>query len=55
MEDKSRRGESLKDHAPNAFLDTVPTTRGLTVLTRNAAEIRNTGVETVDSWQVRPR
>ena len=50
MEDKRRRGESLDDHVPDAFLAATATVRGLVVVTRNRAEFRNTGVETVDPW-----
>ena len=55
MEDKRRRGEPLDDHLPDAFLAAAAATRGLTVVTRNAGEFRNTGVETVDPWAVEPR
>ena len=55
MEGKRRRGESLDDHVPDAFLAAAATTRGLTVVTRNTGEFRNTGVETVDPWRVVPR
>ena len=50
MEDKRRRGEPLDDHVPDAFLAAAAAVRGLTVVTRNWAEFRNTGVETVDPW-----
>ena len=50
MEDKRRRGEALDDHVPDAFLAAAAATRGLAVVTRNTAEFRNTGVETVDPW-----
>lgn len=55
MEDKRRRGEPLDDHVPDAFLAAAAATRGLAVVTRNAGEFRNTGVETVDPWVVEPR
>ena len=54
MEDKRRRGEPLDDHVPDAFLAAAASTRGLAVVTRNAAEFRNTGVETVDPWAAEP-
>lgn len=54
MEGKRRRGESLDDHVPDAFLAAAATTRGLTVVTRNTGEFRNTGVETVDPWKATP-
>ena len=55
MEDKRRRGEALDDHVPDAFLAAAAATRGLAVVTRNAREFRNTGVETVDPWTVGAR
>lgn len=50
MEDKRRRGESLDDHVPDAFLAAAAATRGLAIVTRNRGEFRNTRVETVDPW-----
>ena len=50
MEDKRRRGESLDDHVPDAFLAAAAASRGLGVVTRNSAELRNTGVVAVDPW-----
>ena len=50
MEDKRRRGESLDDHVPDAFLAAAAAVRGLAIVTRNPAEFRNTGIETVDPW-----
>ncbi len=50
MEDKRRRGEALDDHVPDALLAAAAATRRLAVVTRNASEFRNTGVETVDPW-----
>ncbi len=55
MEKKRRRGEALDDHVPDAFLAATAATRGLAIVTRNAGEFRNTGVETVDPWAVKPR
>ena len=55
MEDKRRRGEALDDHVPDAFLAAAAATRGLAVVTRNTAEFRNTGVETLDPWTAGPR
>ena len=54
IEDKRRRGEPLDDHVPDAILAAAASTRGLTVLTRNTGEFRNTGVETVDPWTAAP-
>ena len=55
MEQKRRRGESLDDHVPDAFLAATAVSRGLTVVTRNIGEFRNTGVTTVDPWTSSPR
>ncbi len=54
MENKRRQGESLDDHVPDAFLAAAAATRGLAIVTRNAGEFRNTGVETVDPWTTVP-
>ena len=54
MEDKRRRGEPLDEHVPDAFLAATASTRGLTVVTRNTGEFRNTGIETVDPWAAEP-
>lgn len=50
MEEKRRRGEPLDDHVPDAFLAAAAACRGLGVVTRNAREFRNTGIEIVDPW-----
>ena len=50
MEEKRRGGEPLDDHVPDAFLVAAAATRGLTVVTRNTREFRNTGVAVVDPW-----
>ena len=50
MEAKRRRGEPLDAHVPDAFLAAAAATRGLSIVTRNASEFRNTGVRTVDPW-----
>lgn len=50
MEAKRRRGESLDDHLPDAFLAAAAARRRLSVVTRNAREFRNTGVETANPW-----
>ena len=55
MEDKRRRGESLDDHVPDAFIAAAAATRGLAIVTRNTGEFRNTGIETVDPWTAGPR
>ena len=55
MEEKRRRGEPLDDHVPDAFLAAAAASRGLAVITRNAREFRNTGVEIVNPWTVEVR
>ncbi|MCY3840910.1 MAG: PIN domain-containing protein [Gammaproteobacteria bacterium] len=50
MEDKRRRGEPLDDHLADAFLAATAVRLGLTVVTRNVSEFRNTGVGTVNPW-----
>ena len=52
MEGKRRRGELLDDHVPDAFL-AAATTCGLGIVTRNAREFRNTGVEIFDPWEAK--
>jgi len=54
MEEKRRCGEPLDDHVPDAFLAAAAATRGLSVVTRNTGEFRNTGVRTVDPWTAGP-
>lgn len=51
MEEKRRMGESLDDHIPDAFLVAVASCHGLSVLTRNVADFRNTGVDAVNPWR----
>ena len=50
MEAKRRLGESLDDHLPDAMIAATAVTRGLTVLTRNEREFRNTGAKWVNPW-----
>ena len=52
MEEKRRHGEPLDDHLPDAFLAAAAACRGLAVVTRNAGEFRNTGIEVIDPWDV---
>ena len=52
MEEKRRQGEPLDDHLPDAFLAAAAACRGLAVVTRNAVEFRNTGIEVIDPWDV---
>lgn len=55
MEDKRRRGESLDDHMPDAFIAATAATRGLAVVTRNTGEFRHTGIEMVNPWAAESR
>ena len=48
MEAKRRRGESLDDHLPDAFLAAAALSRGLSIVTRNARQFRNVGAKVVD-------
>lgn len=50
MEHKRRQGESLDDHFPDSCLAATASCRGLSIVTRNTREFRNTGVDTVDPW-----
>ena len=50
MEQKRRRGESLDDHLPDAFLAATAAHLGVAVVTRNTSQFRNTGAEVVDPW-----
>ena len=50
MENRRRRGEPLDDHVPDAFLAAAAASRGLSVVTRNTSEFRNTGIGTVNPW-----
>ena len=52
MEEKRRHGEPLDDHPPDSFLAAAAACRGLAVVTRNAGEFRNTGIEVIDPWDV---
>ena len=51
MEEKRRKGESLDDHVPDAILAGTALSRGLTVVTRNEREFRNTGVKIANPWE----
>lgn len=53
MEDRRLSGESLDNQLPDAFLAAVAAERGLTIVTRDRKDFRNTGVETVDPWSGR--
>ena len=50
MVSKRRRGEPLDDHLPDAMLVGAAARRGLTLVTRNERDFRNTGIEVVNPW-----
>lgn len=50
MEAKRRRGEPLDRHLPDAMLAGTALHHGLSIVTRNAREFRNTGIEIADPW-----
>ncbi|MDE2662135.1 MAG: type II toxin-antitoxin system VapC family toxin [Gemmatimonadota bacterium] len=50
MESKRRRGEPLDDHLPDAMLAGVAARHGLTLVTRNERDFRNTGIEVFNPW-----
>jgi predicted nucleic acid-binding protein len=50
MERKRRTGEPLDDHLPDAMIAGMAVRRGLTVVTRNTRDFRNTGAAVVDPW-----
>ena len=50
MEEKRRRGESLDDHLPDAFLLAAAVSRRLSIVTRNEKQFRRAGTEVVNPW-----
>lgn len=50
MEEKRRRGESLDDHLQDAMIASTAKFHGLTIVTRNEKDFRNTGVEIINPW-----
>lgn len=55
MEERRRRGEPLDHHLPDAMLAGTALNRGLTIVTRNEREFRNTGAALVNPWASPPR
>ena len=54
MEAKRRRGESLDLHIPDAMIAATAYRHGLTLITRNEKEFRNTGIEVINPWTATP-
>ncbi|WP_420439827.1 PIN domain-containing protein [Candidatus Palauibacter sp.] len=50
MASTRRRGEPLDDHLPDAMLAAAAARHGLTLVTRNERDFRNTGIEVVNPW-----
>ncbi len=50
MEAKRRRGELLDGHLPDAMLVGTAIRHGLSIVTRNQRDFRDTGVITVNPW-----
>lgn len=55
MEAKRRMGEPLDGHLPDAMLAGTANRYGLTVVTRNQRDFRNTGVIAVNPWRISNR
>ena len=55
MESKRRLGEPLDGHLPDAMLAGTADRHGLTVVTRNQRDFRNTGVIAANPWRVANR
>ena len=51
MARKRALGESLDHHLPDAMIAGIAASAGLTVASRNQAELRNCGIALVDPWQ----
>ncbi len=50
METKRRKGEPLDSHLPDAMIAGTAVRHGLTIVTRNEREFRNTGANAVNPW-----
>lgn len=50
MQTKRRRGEPLDSHLPDAMIAGTAVRHGLTIVTRNEREFRNTGANAVNPW-----
>ena len=50
METKRRKGEPLDSHLPDAMIAGTAVRHGLTIVTRNEQEFRNTGANAVNPW-----
>ena len=55
MKAKRRRREPLDYHLPDTILAVTAACHGVTVVTQNASEFRDTGVEFVDPWATESR
>ncbi len=51
MEERRRRGEPLDRQLPDAMVAGTAASHGLTIVTRNDRDFRNTGVATVNPWK----
>lgn len=54
MEAKRLRGEPLDNHLPDAMIAGTAVRHGLTVITRNVRDFRNTGISVADPWKDSP-
>ena len=55
METKRRRGGPLDSHLPDAMIAGTAARHGLTIVTSNEREFRNTGAKAVNPWTEQPR
>ena len=54
MEAKRRRGESLDSHVADSMIAAAAASHGMTLITRNEKDFRNTGIEVVNPWNSTP-